>query len=54
MPPLLIAAGAGTGKTPFHDPCQLVRKGGVIDAPRALMKAMGIELNELKNHGGFS
>src|ERR1035438_6585242 len=45
---------AASGKTTFHDPCQLVRKGGVNDAPRTLMKAMGIELNELKNHGGFS
>ena len=45
---------AATGKTTFHDPCQLVRKGGVNDAPRTLMKAMGIELSELKNHGGFS
>jgi Fe-S oxidoreductase len=50
----LKLAQAATGKTTFHDPCQLVRKGGVNDAPRALMKAMGIELNELKNHGGFS
>jgi Fe-S oxidoreductase len=31
-----------------------VRKGGVNDAPRALMTAMGIKLDELKNHGGFS
>jgi Fe-S oxidoreductase len=45
---------AATGKTTFHDPCQLVRKGGVNDAPRALMGAMGIKLDELKNHGGFS
>jgi Fe-S oxidoreductase len=50
----LKLALAVTGKTTFHDPCQLVRKGGVNDAPRALMKAMGIELNELKNHGGFT
>jgi Fe-S oxidoreductase len=48
----LNAAGAGT--TTFHDPCQLVRKGGVNDAPRTLMKAMAIDLHELKNHGGFS
>jgi Fe-S oxidoreductase len=45
---------AGTGKTTFHDPCQLVRKGGVTHAPRTLMTAMGIQLDELKNHGGFS
>ncbi len=47
----LKLAKAGTGKTTFHDPCQLVRKGGVNDAPRALMKAMGIELDELKITG---
>jgi Fe-S oxidoreductase len=45
---------AGAAKTTFHDPCQLVRKGGVNDAPRALMQAMGVNLNELKNHGAFS
>ena len=50
----LTLQNAGTGKTTFHDPCQLVRKGGVTEAPRELMKAMGIELNELKNHGGFA
>jgi len=50
----LKLGAAGSGATTFHDPCQLVRKGGVNDAPRALMKAMGIDLHELKNHGGFS
>jgi Fe-S oxidoreductase len=42
------------GSTTFHDPCQFVRKGGVNEAPRALMKAMNVDLHELKNHGGFS
>jgi len=50
----LKLGAAGTGATTFQDPCMLVRKGGVNDAPRALMKAMGIDLHELKNHGGFS
>jgi Fe-S oxidoreductase len=50
----LKLGAAGSGATTFHDPCQLVRKGGVNDAPRQLMKAMGIDLHELKNHGGFS
>ncbi len=45
---------ADTGATTFHDPCQLVRKGGVNDAPRALMKAMSVDLHEMKNHGAFS
>ncbi len=45
---------AGGGKTTFHDPCQLVRKGGVNDAPRALMRAMGVDLHELEASGAFS
>ena len=50
----LKLGAASTGSTTFHDPCQLVRKGGVNNAPRALMKAMGVDLHELKNHGGFA
>jgi len=42
------------GTATFHDPCQLVRKGGVNEAPRELMKAMKVDLHELENHGGFS
>lgn len=38
----------------FHDPCQLVRKGGIMDAPRQLMDAMDVELKEMKNKKGFS
>jgi len=45
---------ATAGKTTFHDPCQLVRTGGVNEAPRELMKAMNVDLHELENHGGFS
>jgi Fe-S oxidoreductase len=45
---------ADVGKVTFHDPCQLVRKGGVTRAPRELMRAMGLPLHELKNHGGFA
>jgi Fe-S oxidoreductase len=38
----------------FHDPCQIVRKGGVTEAPRKLMHAIGADLHELGNHKGFS
>jgi Fe-S oxidoreductase len=31
----------------FHDPCQVARRGGVIDAPRTIFKALGVELQEL-------
>ena len=45
---------APIGSTTFQDPCQLDRTGGVVDAPRVLMKAMGVELREMDNHGSFS
>jgi len=38
----------------FHDPCELGRKGGVMEAPRELLSAMGIELKELENNRGFT
>ncbi len=28
----------------FHDPCQLVRRGGVTEAPRAVLKALELGL----------
>jgi Fe-S oxidoreductase len=45
---------ADRGSITFHDPCQIVRKGGVMDAPRKLMSAMGVDLHEMRNHKGFS
>ncbi|MCB1540553.1 MAG: (Fe-S)-binding protein [Rhodoblastus sp.] len=34
----------------FHDPCQLVRRGGVMNAPRDVMSALGLEMRELENN----
>ena len=35
------------GKTAtFHDPCQSARRGGVVEAPRELLAALGLELKE--------
>jgi Fe-S oxidoreductase len=31
----------------FHDPCQLVRRGGAIEAPREVLQALGVELREM-------
>lgn len=35
----------------FHDPCQLVRRGGVTKAPRNVLKALGFDLKELADAG---
>ena len=50
----LKLGAAATGAATFQDPCESARKGGVNEAPRALMKAMGVDVHEMKNHGGFS
>lgn len=34
----------------FHDPCQQIRRGGLGWAPRAVFKALGMELRELEHH----
>jgi len=35
----------------FHDPCQIVRRGGLEAAARRVLGALGLELIELKDHG---
>lgn len=35
----------------FHDPCQIVRRGGLEAAARRVLAALGFELHELEDHG---
>ena len=35
----------------FHDPCQIVRRGGLEAAARRVLAALGFELIEMKDHG---
>lgn len=35
----------------FHDPCQIVRRGGLEAAARRVVAALGLELIELQDHG---
>lgn len=35
----------------FHDPCQIVRRGGLEAAARRVLAALGFELTELQDHG---
>ena len=35
----------------FHDPCQVSRRGGATEAPRAVMKALGVDLKEMTPTG---
>ncbi len=40
-----------SGTVTFHDPCQLVRRGGLGEAPRIILRALGMDLHELEDHG---
>ncbi|MGC2517905.1 MAG: (Fe-S)-binding protein [Burkholderiales bacterium] len=35
----------------FHDPCQLVRRGGVVDQPRRLLDMIAGDFREMSDHG---
>lgn len=43
--------GLETDRMTFHDPCSLVRKGGVIESPRNLMGMVTSNFVEMKDHG---
>jgi Fe-S oxidoreductase len=43
----------GTSVT-FHDPCQVSRRGGAVDAPRIIMQELGVELHEMPVSGDLS
>ncbi len=52
----LIAAGRIKlrplgGSATFHDPCQIVRRGGLEAAARRVLAALGVEVIELRDHG---
>ena len=38
----------------FHDPCQVSRRGGATQAPRDVLRALGVELREMDNAGDYN
>ena len=47
----LHTQGMESQRLTFHDPCQLVRRGGVIDPPRKLLKEVAQHYVEMSDHG---
>jgi Fe-S oxidoreductase len=43
---VLVLRAMGKSAT-FHDPCQVSRRGGAIEAPRVVLAALGLELKEM-------
>lgn len=38
----------------FHDPCQVSRRGGAVEAPRDVLAGLGVDLREMKAAKGFN
>ena len=47
----LRTEGLEEGRLTFHDPCQIVRRGGVVQQPRSLLKMVAPDFKELPEHG---
>jgi Fe-S oxidoreductase len=48
---LLKTEGMDDTRLTFHDPCQLVRRGGVVEQPRNLLNMVASEFVEMDDHG---
>jgi len=51
---LLKTEGMEEARMTFHDPCQLVRKGGVVKQPRDLLNMVANNFVEMKDHGAMN
>jgi Fe-S oxidoreductase len=51
---LLKTQGMEQAKMTFHDPCQLVRKGGVIKQPRNLLNMVANNFVEMTDHASMN
>jgi Fe-S oxidoreductase len=38
----------------FHDPCQVSRRGGATQAPRDVMRHLGVDFREMQNGGDYN
>ena len=38
----------------FHDPCQVSRRGGAVQAPRDVLKGLDVDLHEMDNAGALN
>ncbi|WP_299878370.1 (Fe-S)-binding protein [uncultured Cocleimonas sp.] len=44
-------SGMETSRMTFHDPCQIVRRGGVAAQPRELLASVASDVTEMSDHG---
>jgi Fe-S oxidoreductase len=47
----LPEVAGGSQSVTFHDPCYAARHHGVVEAPRELLRAAGVQTSEMARHG---
>lgn len=50
---LLQTTGMEAAKLTYHDPCQIARRGGVMEQPRNLLKLVASNFVEMPDHGAL-
>ena len=50
----LLTSGMDSERLTFHDPCQLVRRGGVDAQPRRLLNSIAQDFVEMADHGNMN
>jgi len=48
---LKLKQGTVKDRVTFHDPCNVARRGGVVQAPRDILSALGVDFVEMHPHG---
>ena len=48
---LVVGRSGETRAVTYHDPCYLARYNGEVDAPRVLLRSMGITVREMQRSG---
>lgn len=50
----LRTRGAKSTPMTYHDPCQIARRGGVVDQPRALLQMVASDVHEMEENGAMN
>jgi len=48
---LRVRRDALEGPVTYHDPCNIARRGGIVDGPRHILRAISTEYTEMEPHG---
>jgi Fe-S oxidoreductase len=50
----LTTTGRDSRRVTYHDPCQIVRRGGIVEEPRKLLHGVAANFVEMREHGKYN